>query len=583
MARITAAPSRETIDRALLQRHGHDIRRLAMRPPPALPPPGNRPDEGGQGRGQDPVLHLPPAPAWVRAWTRLGYGIFPGAKQAFDALGGNDVARYEAMVDQQLAWEAIDDSAVEARLASAGYSTLGKSLAQLWADHVASGPAWEVRMLPAWESQRAWMVRAAFSKRQLQERVTTFWHDHFHVTGSDYTGGPVFVAHSRDVIRANALGNFRAMLEGVATSTAMLYYLDNLSNMRSGPNENFARELLELHTFGTGNYLGFMNPSQVPPCPEDPSYPIGYTDIDVYEAAAAFTGWSVRNGHWQFPAENDGSFVYRAAWHDTGPKYVLGMFLPPEQPAMKDGRDVLDRIASHPRVARFICRKLVRHFAGDAAPAALVESAAVLFRAHWQDADQLRIVLRHILRSPEVRDGRQNKRRRPSEVIAATLRASASPFTPRPAHGRSDDFMWRLGGTGHLPFDWPAPNGYPDRAEAWSGANSFGMTWRMLGWLTETNDDGTRLMPIVEDSRANVPTWTAANLVDYWCLRLLGGPPAPARLQMLRAFMGQGAPAGHVITDDNAWRGSDLKGHYNHDRLRSMVSLLLMSPEFAVR
>ena len=105
----------------------------------------------------------------------------------------------------------------------------------------------------------------------------------------------------------------------------------------------------------------------------------------------------------------------------------------------------------------------------------------------------------------------------------------------------------------------------------------------MLSWLTEASDGDVRLLPIVEDSRASVSSWTAANLVDHWCQRLLGRPPAPARLQMLRAFMGQGAPASYVIADSNTWSGSDLRAHYNHDRLRSMVSLLLMSPEFATR
>src|SRR5690606_3022570 len=106
MAGIRAAGSRETIDRALLRRYGHDIGRLAGRPVPDLPPPGGGPGDGGLRRGREPGLHLPPAPAWARAWNRLGYGIFPGARQAFDALGGNDIARYEALVDQQLAWEA---------------------------------------------------------------------------------------------------------------------------------------------------------------------------------------------------------------------------------------------------------------------------------------------------------------------------------------------------------------------------------------------------------------------------------------------------------------------------------------------
>src|SRR3546814_2336747 len=95
---------------------------------------------------------------------------------------------------------------------------------------------------------------------------------------------------------------------------------------------------MELQTFGSENYLGFMDPFQVPPCPEDPSYPIGYTDVDVYETAAAFTGWTVKDGHWEFPTEDDGTFVYRSSWHDAGPKFPLGMFLNPEQPALKDGR-----------------------------------------------------------------------------------------------------------------------------------------------------------------------------------------------------------------------------------------------------
>src|SRR3546814_16401101 len=87
-------------------------------------------------------------------------------------------------------------------------------------------------------------------------------------------------------------------------SSDLLYFLDNRSNTRAGPNENFARELLELHTLGSENYLGFMDPFQVPPCPEDPPYPIGYTDVDVYETAAAFTGWKVKDGHWEFPTED---------------------------------------------------------------------------------------------------------------------------------------------------------------------------------------------------------------------------------------------------------------------------------------
>src|SRR5688500_2993429 len=296
-----------------------------------------------------PSLVTLPRPAFaVRVLNNLSFGATAASIAEFNALGSDDTTRLTRHVDAQLAWSTIDDSALETRLANAGYATLGKSLTQLWADHVLGDPAYDVRMRPAWEVQRAAFVRAAHSRRQLREVMTTFWHDHFNVTLSDYSAGPVYVHYDRDVIRAHAFGNFRKMLEAVAQSTAMLYYLDNLSNTRAGPNENFARELLELHTFGVENYLGFMDPFEVPPCPEDPSYPIGYTDIDVYETASAFTGWSVKNGHWQFPTENDGTFVYRPSWHDAGPKYVLGNFIYPEQAALKDGRDILDRIASHP-------------------------------------------------------------------------------------------------------------------------------------------------------------------------------------------------------------------------------------------
>ncbi len=546
-----------------------------------LPPDASvAPSMAGASRPVRITLARPPLA--VRALGNMTYGATAADVVAFDALGGSDAARLAAWVDRQLAWESIDDGAVEARLSAAGYTTLGKSLQQLWADHVLGDPEWEVRMRPAWEVQRAALVRAVHSKRQLREVVVSFWHDHFNVMASDYSAAPVYVHYDRDVIRANALGNFRAMLEAVARSTAMLYFLDNRSNTRAGPNENFARELMELHTFGTENYLGFVDPFQVPPCPEDPSYPIGYTDIDVYETASAFTGWTVKDGHWEFPTENDGTFAYRSTWHDAGPKFPLGMFLNPEQPALKDGRDILDRLASHPRVARFICRKLIRRFFADRPSQPLVDSAAAVFRANWKQPDQIARTLRHILTSDAALYDWGQKIRRPFEAVAAALRASGSDWTPRVDDGRSDEFMWRMAFTGHTPYDWPAPNGYPDTATAWSGSNSLGMTWKLLNWLTEAEDDGgTPLLPILAATRSGVPSWTSTNLVDFWCRRLLGY--LPARRNVLVDFMRQNGAAGDVVADTDAWSANDLKKHYNQQRLRSMVSLVLMSPEFLAR
>ncbi|MCW5580317.1 MAG: DUF1800 domain-containing protein [Luteimonas sp.] len=580
-------PSLSPSERAMLDRAHRQRYKLARAPRysplPAAPSPAT-----GSTAGR--LLTMAKPPFAVRVLNNMSYGATPTSIAEFRALGGNDLARLTAWVDQQLDPASIDDSAVTTRLADAGYNTLGKSLLQLWSEHVTSGVEYSQRMRPGWEVQREALVRAVFSKRQLFEVATAFWHDHFNVMLSDYDCSPVYGHYDRDVIRANAFGNFRTMLEAVAKSTAMMYYLDNKSNRRSGPNENFARELLELHTFGAENYLGFVDPFEVPPCPEDPSYPIGYTDIDVYETASAFTGWTINNNHWEFthPNKNDGAFHYHSDWHDSGPKFVLGTFIYPERPALQDGRDILDRLASHPRVAKYICRKLILRFLTDEPPQHLVDSAAGVFRANWQAPDQIKKTLRHILLSEFAQNIWGRKNRRPFEAVAAALRVLGSKWTYRLDENRSNDLNWRMGFTGHQPYDWPAPNGYPTKATAWSGASTYAMTWKTLNWLTEANNvaGNDKLLPIMEATRNNVPAgqWTANNLVDYWCRRILGYLPDASRVTTLRNFLAQnGDPASYVIEDTNSWAQGDLKRHYNQERIRSMVSLILMSPEFLSR
>jgi uncharacterized protein (DUF1800 family) len=578
------APTRSTeVEDALIATAKADVD-TSVQQPGATQGPTTAPRRVAANSSRSQLVTLQRAPFAVRVLNNMTFGATAASIAEFNALGANDTARLTAFVDQQLNPAAINDSALDTRLSTAGYTTLSKSLSQLWADHVAPDPVWEIRMRPAWEVQRSALTRAVYSKRQLQEVMVGFWHNHFNVTVNDFSIGPVSMHYNRDVIRANALGNFRTMLEAVAQSTAMMYYLDNASNTRSGPNENFARELLELHTLGAENYLGFVDPFQVPPAPEDPAYPIGYTDVDVYETAAAFTGWSVKDGHWQYPTEDDGTFVYRQAWHDAGPKFVLGKFLNPEQPAMKDGRDILDRLASHPRAAKFVCKKLIRRFVADKPDAALVDSAAAIFRQNWQNPNQIQLTLRHILLSNAFANAWGQKHRRPFELAAAALRALGSDWTPRVGDAKSDEMMWRLGFTGNAPYEWPAPNGYPDVAVAWSGSNSYAMSWKLLNWITETNDAGVPTMaPILATTRANVASWTANNLVDFWCQRILGYIPVSSRRQILVSFMAQNGAATEVIADTDTWAASNPKAHYNQQRLRSMVALILLSPEFITR
>ena len=195
--------------------------------------------------------------------------------------------------------------------------------------------------------------------------------------------------------------------------------------------------------------------------------------------------------------------------------------------------------------------------------------------------DQIKRTLRHILLSDAAFNNWGQKTRRPFEAVAAALRTSGSNWTPRIGDAKSDEFSWRMGFTGHMPYDWPAPNGYPDTTAAWSGSNSLGMTWKLLNWLTETMDAETPLLPILAASRSSVAQWTSTNLVDCWCRRLLGY--LPARRQVLVDFMRQNGAATDVIADTDAWSANDLKKHYNQQRLRSMVSLVLMSPEFLAR
>ena len=172
--------------------------------------------------------------------------------------------------------------------------------------------------------------------------------------------------------------------------------------------------------------------------------------------------------------------------------------------------------------------------------------------------------------------------------MAAALRACGSDWTIKGvSESRSNDFMSRLATTGHSPYDWAAPNGYPDVGVTWAGSNNMVTTWKMLGWLTETVDTDaalTPLLPILALSRANVATWTANTLVNYWCQRILGYLPTASRRQVLTAFLAQnGDPATYVITDTDSYAMTDLKRHYNQQRLRSMVSMILISPEFMSR
>ena len=546
-------------------------------------------------------------PAAVRWLTRATHGYTQPDLAAFNTLGASDDARWAAWVAQQLVPTTIADTACDARLAFANFTTLGKTLPQLWADHHSVTTNYFVRMLPVSETECATIIRQTYSKRQLYEIMVGFWHDHFSVFGWDYDGGPVFPHYDRDVIRPNALGNFRTMLEAVGKSTTMMYYLDLYASTREGPNENYARELLELHTLGVENYAGILDP-------DDPSLPIGvsgdglnvrlqYVDADVYESARVLTGWTIKNGNWQFPSENDGTYIYRLSWHDPAQKRVLNRgFAHNAADNGADGRKLFNILSAHPGTAKFIARKLCRRFVGDSPGTALVDSIATLFQQTYTAPDQITQVVGAILASDEFKTSWGSKMKRPAMSAVSALRGLAADFTPVPDNSdtwtTTEEFHSRVQATGNRLFNWPTPNGYPDLQQAWSGSSALGMTFRMLARIPEmhaTNGDNATpfLADVQAQSLAMFPDPTqrnANNLIGYWCDRLYGYRPEPTYTTAIN-FLRQNAAANaalDIVTDNDndhtgTWNINDLSKHYTIARLRSAVALLLCAPEFLRR
>jgi uncharacterized protein (DUF1800 family) len=512
------------------------------------------------GHRRRAVKALPaPPPLGVLDLHRMGFGFHSASFAAWNALGVDDDARHQAYVEAQLDPTSIDDSAVEARLAA--FPTLSKSLAQLWNDHFLDDMNnWEIHIQPLVETTHATFIRAIHSERQLFEVLAGFWHDHFNVDAWHWQVSPIWVHFDRDVIRANTLGNFRQMLEDVASSTAMLFYLDNASSSNAGPNENFARELLELHTLGAENYLGVQLQSSVPT--DEDGRVVGYVDGDVYEATRCFTGWTVSEA---------GTFFYSSESHDRFQKNVLGNFVPPDQADLKDGRDVLDALAFHPGTARHISRKLCRRLIADDPPQSIVDAAAAVFEAQQAAPDQLQQVVRTILLSDEYKGTWAEKTKRPFEAVTAAFRSVSAdlPFTP--GDDTSQNFLWLYGRTGQSLFSHPTPDGYGDTHEVWTSTSSRAMTWRIVNWLVDLRDPSdAHYLDVLAETPPEVRSANA--LADYWIQRILGRPmDAAARIEVVE-LMAQGANPDFdlpVASDENT-----------RERLQAMVGLIFMSPAF---
>ena len=332
------------------------------------------------------------------------------------------------------------------------------------------GMEFSERARPAQEVIAAAPIRAVHATAQLREVMTQFWHDHFNVaSGKDESTAAFFPAYDA-MLRGHAFGNFRTMLGDVARSPAMLYYLNNADSAASPANENYARELLELHTLGARNYLNdrYKAWREVPGA--EAGQAEGYLDLDVYEVARAFTGWSVGDGRWLAEGEEaprTGRFHHVARWHDPYQKRILGREFPPNRAPMEDGEEVLDILARHPATAAFVTEKIARRLVADDPDPALVQRLTGVFLAQAGAPDQIAQVIRALVLSPDF-DTPPTKLRRPFEFLAAFYRAAGATV-----ENPENAYHWQLSRAGWRQHDFGPPTGHPDRLAAWTGASSL--------------------------------------------------------------------------------------------------------------
>jgi uncharacterized protein (DUF1800 family) len=442
----------------------------------------------------DPSFHL---------LSRSSYGVWPGDLDRVRAMTA------EAWIEEQLAPEKIEDALCDLR--ARRFETL----------HHDSGTCYEYKKpVLREEITRHTLLRAVYSRRQLFEVMAGFWTDHLNINLEK--GDSIYLkpADDRSVIRAHALGKFRDLIRSSAVSPAMLVYLDGKENKKSSPddipNENYARELLELHTLGVNG---------------------GYAQSDVYEVARCLTGWRLRT-RWR-----KGSVYFDPAAHDDGEKTVLGYRIPAGG-GERDLDRVVEIVCSHPSTARHIATKLSRKFVSENPPATLVDRVTKVFADSGGD---IKAMLREVLHSVEFKAARGVKFKRPIHFIASCLRATAADTH---FHKPLVEYLLRMG---QAPFQHPTPDGYPDEAAPWLGT----LLWRWNFALAL----GANQIPSV--------TVEAQRLA-----KAIGGG-SPARL--LPHFIGRAGTEAELkaLNDYAASQGTE-----TNERKAEMLGLILASPAF---
>ncbi len=434
----------------------------------------------------------------------------------------------QAWLDAQLDPDGVDDAACERHLAR--YDRLGWSIEKTRA----TGPFF------GWESMeqlsRATLVRCTWSRRQLLEVMSDFWSNHLNITCPSEKVWDNRHDFDTTVVRRHALGSFADMLAASARHPAMLRYLDNASSYREAPNENYARELMELHTVGAD---------------------AGYGEEGVRALSRVLTGATADWG--------TGSYVFHEPSHHTGAADVLG-WSAPAHPAARGEElqaSVVRHLALHPATARRIALKLCQRFVADDPPQALVTALAATYTA---TGSSITAVLRQLFTAEEFWDSRGAKTRRPLEGLVALVRA-VGPVPGADGDGGVDDYYRMSRELGQAPLAWAPPNGYPDVAGPWTSAGTTMRRWNATTAVVARSRprgmDHAVAGPLLPDP---LPA-TGGALVDALARRYLGrGPTARERLVLLELA---------ATTADAPVRATDA---WVADAAPALVHTLLNSP-----
>ena len=434
--------------------------------------------EGASLDGASRISHL--------LW-RAGFGASPAELARFREMG------LQATIDHLVDFDAIDDSALEQRIAAQGLELEERF------NHL----------------QRWWLQRMAYTARPLQEKMTLFWHG---ILTSSYKlagKGPHMLTQNH-LFREKGMGRYDELLKAVSRDPAMMIYLDSRSNKKAAPNENYSRELMELFSLGIGHY----------------------TEEDVRESARAFTGWQFRNKT---------GFYLNANQHDNGPKTFLG------RTGNFDGDDIVDIIMEQPAAAEYICTRLWTFFAYPDPEPEVIERLAEVFRTSHTG---IRPVVRAMFESDEFYSARAKAAlvKSPVELAVGAVRSLGIETDFQPLDKPIEQM-------GQAIFAPPNVAGWPGGA-TWINSSSLLQRINVAGALAEAR--GARLRFAPDDLISGQDLSTSAEIVDFFGDLLLGGRLRDADREVLTTFL------------------DDLNGTTLDQKLRSIVYLMLASPDFQV-